>query len=373
LRIGLLISGSLDTLTGGYIYDRLLVDYLRRNGNSVEVMNLPCRNYLDRLLMCPGLPLFEEYNQLSLDILLQDELDHPALILLNHKLKSQAGFPIVTIVHNLHSCELRAQWQNRLYRWLEKHYLESVDGLIFNSCTTRQVVEDLVGIRKPAVTAYPCGDRLPANITVAEIQERARTSGPLRILFLGNLLRNKGLDVLLKALSGLSEDGFYLTIVGDLTMDKSYVRSVKNQIRKLNLKNRVSLTGSLNNGKLASRLRESQVLVVPSFYEGFGMSYLEGMGFGLPAIGTTAGAVGEIITPGWNGFLISPGDSAALARHLQELNNYRERLAEMSLNAYQRFYDHPTWQITCERILNFLLSLQMASSRVSANEPVVKN
>ena len=45
MRVGLLIYGSLDILTGGFLYDRLLVDYLRREGDEVEVISLPWRTY----------------------------------------------------------------------------------------------------------------------------------------------------------------------------------------------------------------------------------------------------------------------------------------------------------------------------------------
>jgi len=99
-------------------------------------------------------------------------------------------------------------------------------------------------------------------------------------------------------------------------------------------------------------------LAVPSFYEGYGIAYLEGMGCGLPAIGTTAGGAMEIIDHGINGFLIPPGDSNALSRYLNELNQDRERLKSMSLAAYRRFNAHPTWQASCEKILDFLVSLR---------------
>ena len=154
-----LISGSLDTLTGGYIYDRQLVDYFRQNGHQVEIIQLPGRSYFDRLLHSPALPLSAELKHLSADILLEDELDHPALIFFNRSIKSQVNCPIISIVHNLHCCELREKWKNNLYRRIEKYYLMSVDGFIFNSRTTRQVVENLVGTAKPSVIANPCGNR----------------------------------------------------------------------------------------------------------------------------------------------------------------------------------------------------------------------
>ena len=58
---------------------------------------------------------------------------------------------------------------------------------------------------------------------------------------------------------------------------------------------------------------------MPSSYEGFGIVYLEGMAFGLPALATTAGGAAEIITSGQDGFLVLFPATDALARHLGTL------------------------------------------------------
>jgi glycosyltransferase involved in cell wall biosynthesis len=107
---------------------------------------------------------------------------------------------------------------------------------------------------------------------------------------------------------------------------------------------------------LAARLRDHQLLVVPSTYEGYGIVYLEGMSFGLPAIATTAGAAVEIITPDVDGYLIPPGDAAALAGRLDRLAQDRSLLREMSLAARQRYLAQPTWEQTAGQIRAFLLS-----------------
>ena len=359
MRVGFLVSGSLNNLTGGYIYDSQIVDYFQKNGHRVKVIQLPGRSYLDRLLHSPTLVFSRDLDISSLDILLEDELDHPALIFLNRKLKGQVLFPIVTIVHNLHCCELRSNWQNQLYRRVEEYYLKSVDGFIFNSVATRKAVEKLVGTSKPAVIANPCGDRLPVQISESEVAKRAMGSGPLRILFLGNLFRNKSLHILLSALAELPREDYFLTVIGDLSMDRPYVRAIEEQIRKQEIIHNVALTGPLNGSELAAKIKEHQVLAVPSFYEGYGIAYLEGMRYGLPAIGTTAGGAVEIITHGRDGFLIPPGDTRALTQLLNELNQNRDLLKSMSLNAYRRFSDHPSWQETGEKILDFLLSLTL--------------
>jgi glycosyltransferase involved in cell wall biosynthesis len=105
---------------------------------------------------------------------------------------------------------------------------------------------------------------------------------------------------------------------------------------------------------LIIKLKSAQVLVVPSSYEGFGIVYLEGMAFGLPAIGTTAGAASEIISDGENGYLIPPDDAKLLAKRLLTLADDRELLARMSLNALKRYRQQPTWEETVGEIRDFL-------------------
>jgi hypothetical protein len=136
LHIGFLLSGSLDNVTGGYIYDRQLVHYLRQKGHQVDILQVPGRNYLERLGQNPILPLSGKLRRQTFDIMLQDELDHPALIVLNRRLKNEVEYPIISIVHHLRCCEFRPQCQNNVYRLIEKSYLNSVDGFVFNSCTT---------------------------------------------------------------------------------------------------------------------------------------------------------------------------------------------------------------------------------------------
>ena len=122
------------------------------------------------------------------------------------------------------------------------------------------------------------------------------------------------------------------------------------------LSSTVTFHSSLNNQPLIDILKHAHVLVVPSSYEGFGIVYLEGMGFGLPAIGTMAGAASEVIEDGVTGFLIQPGDAQSLADRLNVLNERRDLLLQMSLAARSRYLRQPTWEQTASRIREFLLS-----------------
>jgi glycosyltransferase involved in cell wall biosynthesis len=352
MNIGFVIYGSLETLSGGYLYDRKLVEYLSAQGDTVEIVSLPWRYYAAHLSdnftfrLPPGL-----------DLLIQDELNHPSLISAN---LGKHPYPIVSLVHHLRCSELRPGWQNVFYRMVEKRYLRSVDGFIFNSQTTRGVVNGLIGNGKPSIVAFPPTDRFEQEMTGQAVVEKAK-NGPLRILFLGNVIPRKGLHTLLEAVSLVSRSAtptYHLDVVGSLKTDPAYAQAMQQKASNLGLSSLVTFHSSLDNTPLTEKLKSAHVLVVPSSYEGFGIVYLEGMGFGLPAIGTTAGAASEIICDGETGYLIQPDDAETLAARLTVLASDRALLARMSLNALKRYQQQPTWAQTAADIRNFLFKAE---------------
>jgi glycosyltransferase involved in cell wall biosynthesis len=405
LNIGLIVYGSLENLSGGYLYDRKLVEYLRRQGDRVELIAQPWRSYAGRLAENFNSNTLRQVEVLRPDILLQDELNHPSLSWLNRRL--QTGWtgeqkPLtVAIVHHLRTSEQRPAWQNRLYAIPERSYLKSVDGFIFNSQTTADSVlqpgvlrprserqgdsksslsaveggsSETPGFLRPSqehmendelsnqhhipsVIAYPAGDRFRPQIDETEIAARAHNPGPLHLVFLGNLIERKGLHNLLEALASLPPGTAELEVIGSPAPEPAYARRIQARASRPDLAGRVRFTGALDDEALASRLRRAQLLVVPSSYEGYGIAYLEGMSFGLPAIAGNLGAAWEIITPGKNGFLVAPGDRAGLAEQIASLGADRGRLQAMSLAARQRFLAQPSWDQTAQVIREFLLKL----------------
>jgi glycosyltransferase involved in cell wall biosynthesis len=351
MKIGLLIYGSLETLSGGYLYDRKLVEYLRAQGETVEIFSLPWRNYAAHLgdnftfRLPPGL-----------DILIQDELNHPSLIGAN---LGKHPYPVISLVHHLRCSELRPRWQNAFYRMVEKRYLRSVDGFIFNSQTTKSVVHGLNGSEKLSLVAYPPTDRFGEELTEQVVAERAK-NGPLRIVFLGNVIERKGLHTLLDALGKINREGakdakfILLDVIGSLTTDPAYALAVQEKATVNGLSSTVTFHSSLEDQALSELLKSAHVLCVPSSYEGFGIVYLEGMAFGLPAIGTTAGAAGEIICDGETGYLVAPEEAELLAARLLCLASDRNLLARLSLNALKRYQQQPTWEQTAGEIREFL-------------------
>jgi len=357
MNIGLIIYGTLDALTGGNIYDRILVDDLRQRGHQVAIITLSQRNYAGHLLENFSGRLVKKSAAGKFDLLLQDALCHPSLFRLNRRLRQNAFAPLVAVVHQVLCRQPRSRLQNRIYETVERAYFESVDAFIFNSNTTARTVAHLTGDRRPSLVACPAGDRLGFLTAAAKIDSRTRESGPLRLIFVGNLLPNKGLLPLIRGLSKLPRESWHLTVVGSLEMDRRYFRRTAKLIAAGNLQQQVALAGPQNGPALASLLARSHVFVMPYSHESYGMAHLEAMGFGLPVIGSASGAVKEFVIPGKNGFLIDPGDLAALLDCLKRLDRDRPLLLKMSRAALQTFHEHPSWSDTLERIYWFLCEL----------------
>jgi glycosyltransferase involved in cell wall biosynthesis len=353
MKIGLVIYGSLDTLSGGYLYDRMLVEYLRANGDSVEIFSLPWRNYAAHLFdnihfRLPG----------KLDVIIQDELNQPSLIQANSR---KHPYPVVSLVHHLRCSEVRPRWQNAIFRSVERQYLRSVDGYILNSRTTWATVQALNSECKPHVIAFPAGDRL-GTITQPQIVSRSLQNGPLRLLFVGTVIPRKGLHLLIDAISLLPDSSVTLDVAGGLTADTRYVESIYHQISKRGIGRLVTFHGAYTDATLKRLFSQSHLLVLPSYYEGFGIAYLESMAFGLPSIATKSGGAVEIVEDGVTGFLIPAGNTLALRERIMDLMSSKEKLMQMSLGAKRKFNEFPTWVESFSQVSHFLQQLLVERS-----------
>ncbi|MFH1184191.1 MAG: glycosyltransferase family 4 protein [Chloroflexota bacterium] len=348
MKVGLAIYGSLDSHSGGYLFDRMLVSRLRERGDVVEIVSMPRRRYAANLL-----DNLAYRNGSDVDVLVQDELNHPSLLLANRRLHRS---PIISIVHHLRSSERRPRWENAMYRLIERGYLNSVDGFVFNSEVTRESVQLLARRPKPFVVATPGGDRLGRS-TPEHVRQRALRPGPLRLIYVGSLTPAKGLDVLIDALAVLPRADFSLDVVGASAAAPRFAGNMRRMAEDRRLP--VSFCGELDDRALEEKLRNSHVMVLPSYYEGFGIAYLEGMAHGLPALGTVAGAIPDLVSDGVDGYLVSPGDARVLADRILALGHKRKTLARLGLAALRRFDAFPTWEQTTERIRDFLLSVAL--------------
>jgi glycosyltransferase involved in cell wall biosynthesis len=346
MRVGLTLYGSLDERSGGFRYDRKLIEQLRRAGDTVDTIELPWRDYHRGLLDNASRGLRNRLD-VDVDVMLQDELAHPSLVYTNRQL----SYPIVSIVHHLRASEPRRL--SPLYRAVEGRYLDTVDGVVCNSTVTRDVVTALGVAADATVVAPPAGDRFDPDISADAIDDRAQRR-PLQVVFVGNITPRKGLDTLVDGLATAEADA-ELTVVGR-PVDEEYAAAIRRRVDDRNLGSRIHFAGELTDTQLATTLRQSHVLAVPSRYEGFGIVYLEGMSFGLPAVASQAGGATDVVTDGETGALVDPTDATAVAGALTRLAD-TDRLAAAGRAARRRYERHPGWEETATRVRHLLANV----------------
>jgi glycosyltransferase involved in cell wall biosynthesis len=351
MRIGLVVYDGLDGTSGGYLYDRRVVAGLRDRGHEVEVVGIPREEYRTNLLDDGDPAVADALAALDVDVCLQDELCHPSL--LGYNRRGTVDAPVVPVVHHLRCSEPWPARRRRLYRAVERRYLAGADGFVFNSRTTRRTVEDLVG-PTDGVVAVPGRDHVDPAVTDDEVVDRAAEPGPIRVAFVGSVDERKGVHTLLRGLAGLPDGEWSLTLVGDRGVDPDYAARVDGLVESLGVGDAVTVAGRLPEAELAATLRGSHVLAIPSAYEGYGIAYLEGMGYGLPAVASAAGGAREVVADGETGFLVPPDDPDAVASAVGTLADDRDRLAEMGVAARRRFEAHPTWDDAAETVEAYL-------------------
>lgn len=182
--------------------------------------------------------------------------------------------------------------------------LSSASSVIVLSDSWKQYFRETLGLKKPiAVVNNPVSPAPAMNAPAA--------GAPLALLFMGRLIRGKGLDYLIDALGANADRwrGRLKLIVAGSGDDEALARS----IQRNGVGDMVECLGWVGGKAKDAAFARSHILVLPSFNEGLPVSILEAMSRAMPVISTPVGGIPEVIESGVNGILVPPGDSGALA------------------------------------------------------------
>jgi len=135
---------------------------------------------------------------------------------------------------------------------------------------------------------------------------RPRASAPLRVLFLGQVILRKGIQYLLTAARQLERESIQFDVVGPIGISQEAIASAPPN---------VTFHGRTNRDQAANWYRQCDVFVLPTLSDGFAITQLEAMAYGLPVV--TTACCGDVVGDGVDGFIIPPRDADALARTFQ--------------------------------------------------------
>ncbi len=182
-------------------------------------------------------------------------------------------------------------------------------------------------------------------------------SSPARLLFLGNLMAEKGIIVLLDALKILKDRNadFTCDFIGSETVVISASRLEK-EINDRGLSGIVAYRGKKFGKEKAEAFRKADIFVFPTSCDCFPLVLLEAMQYGLAVVTTDVGGIPDIIDSGENGFIANTNDADDLASRIQKLIDNPELISRFGSNARKKYSSSFTLRRFEENMVRILSS-----------------
>lgn len=272
----------------------------------------------------------------------------------------QLGIPIVFTVHSLDRAEYEIG--QFITHWsAQEEVILASDRLISLSRSERELLLHYCPevAERVRIVGNGIDDVNPAT--------KGRQTDEVLILYSGRFVDRKGIRELLAAipyvLAHAPKARFVLVggYGGGAEIERSWMDEVLRPLR-----DRILFTGWLTPDRVADWYRAADILVVPSWYEPFGMVVLEGMLHSMAVVGCTVGGPAEILESGRTGLLVPPRDCGALAEALVRLvgdADLRVRLGAAAAEEVRRLWLWPQVVERIERVYDELLASRWCAAR----------
>ncbi|HUE89633.1 MAG TPA: glycosyltransferase family 4 protein [Vicinamibacterales bacterium] len=333
------VAGRLDARSGGSVYNRRMAEGLARRGWIVDVQEL------DDSFPFPT----TEALQHASDVLASVEPDRLVLVdglafgampdVIAHQ---AARLRLIAIVHLplAAAVGLDAAVAGR-FALSERRALAHATHVIVTGEATRSLMADCGLWHNDVVIVEPGTDRAPLAA--------GSGSADVNLLTVATLNPGKGHQTLIEALALLSHGRWRLTCVGSVTRHPETADRVRATVSRLGLEAQVSLAGELNEKRLDACYDRSDVVVLASLRETYGMVVAEALARGLPVVATATGAIPALVGND-AGLMVPPGDRVALADALSRMIDdaaFRARSAAGARRVRERLLD---WDEAARRL-----------------------
>src|SRR5881296_997718 len=269
------------------------------------------------------------------------------------ELKNRLSLPLISTIHATEigrGGSLDGEYRRKV-RDIERLLVEQSDGIICCSNYMLDHIQHQLGAVNAKIRVIPNGvessrfngDRQPHLIPTGVSENRKV------ILYVGRIVREKGIFTLLEALDELRNRGkdVSLVIVGEGPLKEDLAK----EVLRRRLSDRVKITGFVDQEKLVSLYNSCDAFVLPSHYEPFGMVALEAMASRVPVVVSDVGGLSEIVEDGVTGVKVPSSDPHALAEGILRVLDNRELSERLKENAYQAVQERYRWDLIAEKTL----------------------
>ena len=337
MRVAFVTVGDTGRLTGGYLYNRRILDGLAENGVGVDHV-VPCgAGPAEQAGAAPGLG--GGLDPARFDALVVDALAR--VVVAPHLDGWRSGRPVVALVHELPGVADPTTAERE--RPFEGPLLRS-DRLVAVSGHGKKVLSDK-GVPAGRVAVVP-----PGFDGLGPCPGGAHGGAATRVLCVAQWIPRKGILDLVRAWRTEERPGAVLDLVGETHADGGYAAEV---LEAASEDSSILVRGRVDDATLAGLYASADLFALPSRYEGYGIVYAEALSFGLPVAAYSAGPVPEVVGEE-AALLVPPGDTEALSGALGRLLSDVGLRQGMSAAALRRAASLPRWRQTVEGFLRVL-------------------
>ncbi len=333
MRLALIAPGPLDTVSGGYVYNRRIAAGLRDAGHAVEMVALSGDfPFADDAAQASARAAWLALPPDAVPVI--DSLALPAFARLAPEITARRT---VGLIHHPVSLETGlAESDSTRLRLVEQMLMPRLANIVVTSTATAETLERAFGVN---------AGRISAVVPGTDMAPRSTGSGGAgcEILSVGTLQPRKGHDVLLRALARLFDLDWHLTIAGD-PRDHVYAHTLRALTDELKIASRVTFEGVVVGDALDALWRRADLFALATRYEGYGMVIAEALKRGLPVAVTAGGAAGALVTPEC-GAVCEVDDVEQFSKCLRHLifdTALRRDMAEAAWQVGQTLPDWPT-------------------------------
>lgn len=284
------------------------------------------------------------------------------------ELKHRWHFPLIVTIHALEHGRhqgIHTPLQQRIHD-CERELCEAADRIFVCSQYMMEEVKRLFSIAQEKMCLIHNGVVLPPEQNeemsqrMAEVRQRLGLEQGPRLFYVGRLVREKGVQLLLQAVSRLREEHPAMTL---MIAGKGPMREELEHLAcQYGIANQVRFLGFIDDEHRNVLFRMADVAVFPSLYEPFGIVALEAMAFGTPVLAADTGGLREIVRHQENGVTMYTGDVDSLVQQLRWLLSHPEERMALSKTALAEVKSRYAWthlaQKTIEQYEILLLKAQ---------------
>lgn len=332
MHVSLIVPAPFDQVSGGYAYDRRMVEGLRVNGHNITVVELAGRFPLTdddaRESACASWDQLAEHTRPVIDGLalpafsgMEDALAaRGAIGLIHHPTALETGF---------------SEAERTMLRGIERRLYPRLRRIIVTSESTAERLHADFGV-----------DRDSIAVVVPGIDAATRSTGSggptCQILSIGTVVPRKGHDVLMRSLSRLPDLNWHLTIVGSPQRDPAYAESLVVLAETLGITSKVRFAGEISDSELEHLWHTADLFALATWFEGYGMVVADALRRGVPVAITSGGAAAALLQPD-TGVICEPGDQVQLTKALRRLIFSASLRQEMGNAAWEIGQRLPGW------------------------------